>query len=207
MLNIIFMKKTNYSAIFFLATTLVLTFFLFQAKKAEKMQELDATTVLNKIVYVQDLALVKYNYAGVIGFKDYMKIMNIQVPLTEKFFLLKYNGYIKAGVNLKDATLNVSGKNILVKMPKPYIQETVIDEKSIRVYDESMNAFNPISINDYNKAITNEKNTMIKDAINQGILRESSEQAHLVITSLLKEMGFEKIQIVDVGTVLLPEKK
>lgn len=201
------MKKTNYSAIFFLATTLVLTFFLFQAKKAEKMQELDATTVLNKIVYVQDLALVKYNYAGVIGFKDYMKIMNIQVPLTEKFFLLKYNGYIKAGVNLKDATLNVSGKNILVKMPKPYIQETVIDEKSIRVYDESMNAFNPISINDYNKAITNEKNTMIKDAINQGILRESSEQAHLVITSLLKEMGFEKIQIVDVGTVLLPEKK
>lgn len=201
------MKKTNYSAIFFLATTLVLTFFLFQAKKAEKMQELDATTVQNKIVYVQDLALVKYNYAGVIGFKDYMKIMNIQVPLTEKFFLLKYNGYIKAGVNLKDATLNVSGKNILVKMPKPYIQETVIDEKSIRVYDESMNAFNPISINDYNKAITNEKNTMIKDAINQGILRESSEQAHLVITSLLKEMGFEKIQIVDVGTVLLPEKK
>lgn len=201
------MKKTNYSAIFFLATTLVLTFFLFQAKRAEKMQELDATTVQNKIVYVQDLALVKYNYAGVIGFKDYMKIMNIQVPLTEKFFLLKYNGYIKAGVNLKDATLNVSGKNILVKMPKPYIQETVIDEKSIRVYDESMNAFNPISINDYNKAITNEKNTMIKDAINQGILRESSEQAHLVITSLLKEMGFEKIQIVDVGTVLLPEKK
>ena len=48
---------------------------------------------------------------------------------------------------------------------------------------------------------------MIKDAINQGILRESSEQAHLVITSLLKEMGFEKIQIIDVGTVLLPVKK
>jgi len=201
------MKKTNYSAIFFLTTTLVLTFFLFQAKRAEKKLELDTTTVLNKIVYVQDLALVKYNYDGVIGFKDYMKIMNIQVPLTEKFFLLKYNGYIKAGVNLKDVTLNVSGKNIQVKMPKPFIQETVIDEKSIRVYDESMNAFNPISINDYNKAITNEKNTMIKDAINQGILRESSEQAHLVITSLLKEMGFEKIQIIDVGTVLLPVKK
>ena len=32
---------------------------------------------------------------GFIGFKDNFKILNIGVPLTDKYFLLKYNGYLK----------------------------------------------------------------------------------------------------------------
>ena len=136
-----------------------------------------------------------------------MTIMNFQVPLTEKFFLLKYNGYIKAGVNLKGATVKVDGKSVVVQLPKAQILETVIDEKSIRVYDESMNAFNPISINDYNKAISKEKLTMTKSAVNQGILDDASRQAHLIITSILTEMGYEKIQVVDVKSLILPGKE
>ncbi|MBP1637793.1 MAG: putative rane protein [Bacteroidetes bacterium] len=201
------MKRTNYATLIFLATTVVLAVLLFQTKRAEKRSLYDSTTVLNKIVYIQELSLVKYNYAGVISFKDYMKIMNIQVPLTEKFFLLKYNGYIKAGVDFKDAKVKVIGKSVQVQMPKPKLFETVIDEKSIRVFDESMNVFNPLSINDYNQAISKEKSTMTRDAIDQGILQEASEQAHKVVTSMLKDMGFEKIQIDEITTVKLPERR
>ena len=201
------MKRSNYTAILFFITTIILAVLLFQAKRTEKKSIYDSTTVLNKIVYVQELSLVKYNYAGVISFKDYMKIMDIQIPLTEKFFLLKYNGYIKAGVNLKGATVKVDGKSVVVQLPKAQILETVIDEKSIRVYDESMNAFNPISINDYNKAISKEKLTMTKSAVSQGILDDASRQAHLVITSILTEMGYEKIQVVDVKSLILPGKE
>ena len=199
------MKRSNYTAILFLITTIILAVLLFQAKRTEKKSIYDSTTVLNKIVYVQELSLVKYNYAGVISFKDYMKIMDIQIPLTEKFFLLKYNGYIKAGVDFKNIKIKVEGKNIYVQMPKARVLETVIDEKSIRVFDESMNAFNPLSINDYNKAITKEKVSMTRGAIEQGILTEADNQAHLVITSLLKEMNFEKITIDELKTVGLPE--
>lgn len=201
------MKRTNYSAIIFFVTTVVLALLLFQTKRAEKKAIYDSTSVLNKIVFVQELSLVKYNYAGVISYKDYMTIMNIQVPLTEKFFLLKYNGYIKAGVNLKGATVKVDGKSVQVQIPRAQILETVIDEKSIRVYDESMNAFNPISINDYNKAISKEKISITKNAISQGILDDASKQTHLMITSILKEMGFEKIQIDEIKTLMLPENE
>lgn len=201
------MKRTNYSAIIFFVTTVVLAILLFQTKRAEKKPIYDSTSVLNKIVFVQELSLVKYNYAGVISYKDYMTIMNIQVPLTEKFFLLKYNGYIKAGVNLKGATVKVDGKSVQVQIPRAQILETVIDEKSIRVYDESMNAFNPISINDYNKAISKEKISITKNAISQGILDDASKQTHLMITSILKEMGFEKIQIDEIKTLMLPENE
>ncbi len=201
------MKRINYSAVIFFVTTVVLALLLFQTKRTEKKAIYDSTSVLNKIVFVQELSLVKYNYAGVISYKDYMTIMNIQVPLTEKFFLLKYNGYVKAGVNLKGATVKVDGKSVQVQIPKAQILETVIDEKSITVYDESMNAFNPISINDYNKAISKEKLSITNNAISQGILDDASKQTHLVITSILKEMGFEKIQIDEIKTLMLPEKE
>jgi len=199
------MKRNNYIAILFFITTIILAVLLLQAKRTERKSVYDSTTVLNKIVYVQELSLVKYNYAGVISFKDYMKIMDIQIPLTEKFFLLKYNGYIKAGVDFKNIKIKVKGKNIYIQMPKASVLETVIDEKSIRVFDESMNAFNPLSINDYNKAITKEKVNMTRGAIEQGILTEADNQARLVITSMLKEMNFEKITIDELKTVGLPE--
>ena len=103
--------------------------------------------------------------------------------------------------------MKVDGKSVVVQLPKAQILETVIDEKSIRVYDESMNAFNPISINDYNKAISKEKLTMTKSAVSQGILDDASRQAHLIITSILTEMGYEKIQVVDVKSLILSGKE
>ena len=74
------MKRTNYSALIFFITTVVLAVMLIQTKRAERKAIYDSTTVLNKIVFVQELTLVRYNYAGVISFKDYMTIMNFQVP-------------------------------------------------------------------------------------------------------------------------------
>ena len=91
--------------------------------------------------------------------------------------------------------VDVSGKDIHISLPRPKILDTLIDEKSIKVYNESMNAFNPLTIADYNKAIMKEKETMIGDAITQGILKDATAQAELVLTSIMKDMGFENIKI------------
>ena len=81
--------------------------------------------------------------------------------------------------------------------------DTVIDENSVKVYDESQNAFNPIKITDYNEALKKEKNTMIDDALKQGILKEANEQAKLAISALLQGLGFEKIEVTE--EIALPE--
>ena len=200
------MKFNRYTTLF-LITTVILAVLLIVNKAASKQAQYDSSTVLNRIVHVQELALVKYNYAGVIGFKDYMKVMGVQVPLTEKFFLLKYNGYIKAGVDLANAQVKADKESVQVLLPKPKIMDTVIDEKSIRVYDESMNPFNPVSITEYNQAIIKEKETMTRDALNQGILREASKQAHLIISGILKDMNFKNIEIKETDIIALPERK
>ncbi|MDO5523757.1 MAG: DUF4230 domain-containing protein [Bacteroidia bacterium] len=198
------MKKTSYSTVFFLCTTVVLAVLLVMNKiNTSRESGYDSSTVLSKIIHIQELATVKYNYTGVIGYKDNFKILNISVPLTDKYFLLKYNGYLKAGVDFSRIKLNIHGENVHVSMPRPQIFDIVIDENSIKVYNESENAFNPIKISDYNTALMKEKETMRKDALNQGIMNDAGRQAELAVKSLLQEMGFKNIDITT--EIIIPE--
>jgi hypothetical protein len=195
-------RKTNYPVLFLLIIVAFLAFFLF--KNTNKQPEYDSSAIMEKIAYVKELSLVKYNYNGVISYKDAMKFLNMPVPLTEKSFLIRYNGYVKAGIDMSRASVSVSGKNVKVNLPKPTIQETVIDEKTIQVFDESMNIFNPTKVADYQKAIVGEKNKISQDALSKGIITESSDQAHQFITSLLEELGFEKVEIVETASINIP---
>ena len=195
-------KITVPTPFFFLTTVILAVVLLVHNTGAEKERGYDSSTVMSRISHMQELALVKHNYTGVIGYKDYMKFLNINVPLTEKYFLLKYNGYIKAGVDFNRIKLNVENDSTVhVSIPQPKILDTVIDEKSVEVYNESENAFNPIKISDYNEALTREKNVMIRDAIAQGIYTDATDQAKIAITSLLKDMGFKDIRITEEFTM------
>lgn len=171
-----------------------------------KTRKYDSSSIMNRISFMQELALVRHNYTGVISYKDYMKFLNINVPLTDKYFLLKYNGYIKAGVDFSRIKVDVlNDTSVHVSIPKPTILETSIDENSVQVYNESQNAFNPIKISDYNEAISREKDVMVRDAIRGGIYTQASEQAKLAIRSLLQQMGYTDVQITEELT--LPQWK
>lgn len=191
--------KFSVSSLFFFVLSVILAIMLLASnKKSETVKVYDSSSVMNRIAYIQELALVRYNYTGVISYKDYRKFLNINVPLTDKYFLLKYNGYIKAGVDFSRIKVDVQNDSTIhLSLPKPKILDTVIDEKSVQVYNESENAFNPIKISDYNEALSREKNVMIRDASSQGIYKQATDEAKIAITSLLKEMGFKDIHITE----------
>lgn len=193
------MRKISVSTLFFFLTTLILAIMLvFSKNKHSHEVEYSSSAVMNRITHIQELALVKHNYTGVISFKENVKLLSINIPLTDKYFLLKYNGYLKAGVDFSHVKVDVKNDSIVhVSIPKPKILDTVIDEKSVEVFNESENAFNPIKISDYNEALTREKKVMINDAIKQGILSDATEQAKVVLKTLLEEMGFSQIYITE----------
>ncbi len=199
-------KKINYPAIFFLAIAIILSIILIKNNVSENNKKYDATTVMSRIENLQELTLVKYNYTGVIGFDEYLKILDLNIPFTKKYFLLKYTGYVKAGIELKDTKIEVNNNSAIVILPKPKIFDSFIEEKSIQVYNQSENVFNHIRIDDYNKAIIEEKNKIKEAAIQQGILKSVTEQAHLVISSLLVDMKFEKIEIKDNEGIVIVKK-
>lgn len=190
------MRKISYITLLFFFSTVILALMLLLPKLNSKKEEhYDSSMVLNKIAHIQELATIKYNYAGVIGYKDAMKVMNVKIPLTEKHFLIKYNGYLKAGVDFNRINVSVDGESVHVSMPKARLFDVVIDENSVNVYNESDNAFNPIKIADYNNALMKEKETMKQDAIRQGILKDANQHAELVVRMMLQEMGFKQINI------------
>jgi hypothetical protein len=193
------MRNISIPTIFFFLTTVILGFaLLINNNKRADYPGYSSSIIMNRITHIQELALVKHNYTGVISYKDYMKFLNINIPLTDKYFLLKYNGYLKAGVDFSRVKIDVQNDSTIhVSIPKPKILDTVIDEKSVEVFNESENAFNPIKISDYNEALTREKNNMIKDAIDQGILSDATEQAKIVLRTMLEEMGFSQIYITE----------
>lgn len=201
------MRKFSIPTLFFFLTTVILFFFLLITyKSSNKEYGYDSSTVMSKISHIQELALVKHNYTGVIGFKDNKRILNINIPLTDKYFLLKYNGYLKAGVDFSRIKINVLTDTLVhVSIPKPEIFDTVIDESSVQIYNESDNAFNPIKITDYNEALSREKSVMINDAIKQGILKDATVQAKMVLTAMLEEMGFMEIKITE--ELVIPQVK
>lgn len=129
------------------------------------------------------------------------------MPFTKKYFLLKYTGYVKAGIELKDISVKIQKDFIEVQLPKAKIFDTFINEKSIHVYNQSGNIFNPLKIEDYNKAIIAEKNKIEKDAIKDGILDIATEQAHLVLSLLLSDMNFKKIEIKSSEGILIKSNK
>lgn len=191
--------KISISTLFFAITTVILAVLLMVSNRTnEKERGYDSSSVMNRIAYMQELALVRYNYTGVISYRDYLKLFNLNVPLTDKYFLLKYNGYIKAGVDFSQIKVDViSSTDVHVSIPKPMILDTVVDENSMEVFNESDNAFNPLKMNDYKEALIREKEVMTRDAISQGIYEQATEQAKLTLTTLLRDMGFTNIDITE----------
>ena len=82
--------------------------------------------------------------------------------------------------------VNVKGKKILVTLPEVRILNNVLDEKSIEVYDETKNIFNPISINDYKTFATKQKERVEDEAIENGLLSEAATKAQSTIRKFLQ---------------------
>lgn len=191
------MYKKQYIHLFLLLVIALLSYLLIRKTPTESDESYHSDTIMEQISYLQELSLVRYNYSGVIDYEQYLKLMNHAVPMTKKSFLIRYTGYVKAGIDMSKVSVEVDEKNITILLPQPSIMATVIDEKSLKTYDETTNLLNPIRLSDYKKAIVREKQKISKAAIDKGILTTSSRQAHQYITTMLTQMGYENIQIVE----------
>lgn len=162
----------------------------------EKRTVEDSTVILERVERLWELSSNKYFYSNVVAFKDNMKIKDFQVPFTEKSFLIKYDGYLKAGINAQDIQiLSNEGKAIEVKLKNSKILDHVIDEKSIYVYDEKNSMFNNLSINDIFNQLSTEKDKIETQLEEKGFLKDTDNNIKLFLEEFLKNLGYESVQI------------
>ena len=142
----------------------------------------------SEIQEIGELATVEYLFTDAAKFSDSKQIKEWNIPFTEKSFIIKWDGVIKAGVQVGQIQISLeeTEKKIIISMPSAEILSYSIDQDSVEVLDEKDNVFNNISVTDKVKLDAKTEEAMKQRAIENGLLEKASKNAETIISNLLK---------------------
>ena len=102
------MKKwKRYGIVSLAIIVIILGFFLYFKFSVKEEMTLLSDTIEEKISRILEISTVEYNYTNVVTYKDNKKMNGFNMPFTSKSFIIKYSGYIKAGVDLNGVETQV----------------------------------------------------------------------------------------------------
>lgn len=155
----------------------------------EASKEVDIRVINAKIQDIGELATIEYLYTDAGKFEDSAEFFGKDIPFsfTTKSFIAKWDGVIKAGVDISKVTaeLDKENKEIIVHIPKAEILSHEIDNDSIETLDQKDGLFNPVKVEDVRKFDAVSKEAMEQRAIENGILDKGFENAKDIIEKLI----------------------
>lgn len=147
--------------------------------------EITSTLIQNRIEQASDLVTTKYHYTKVGKFENSLNLNGWSIPLTNKYFILTFEGEIQLGTDLSKANIEISDSTIHVTVDKPTVISNSIDESSIEVYDETKNIFNPISVSDYKAFAVEQKEKALSEAKEKGLMKTAQENTKKSIKEIV----------------------
>lgn len=179
-----------------LIALIAIYFFFFRKKFIGVSKEERVDNIKASIEDLGELVTVEYNYTDVLTYKDSLTLMDMKIPFTDKSYIIKYNGYIKAGVDLAKAVVkDVQETSVELDVPSAAITDSVLDEKSMVILDQKNNIFNPLDLGDYQETLKKELNARELKAKKDGILERAQTNADKLLRKLLEGLGFKDIKI------------
>ena len=121
--------------------------------------EITSTLIQNRIEQASDLVTTKYHYAKVGKFENSLSLNGWSIPLTNKYFILTFEGEIQLGTDLS--------------------------KSSIEVYDETKNIFNPISVSDYKAFAVEQKDKALSEAKKKGLMKTAQKNTEKSIKEII----------------------
>lgn len=156
------------------------------AAVSEKAPQLSAVVLESRLAEISELASVTYTYTNMAQFENSSDFYGVAIPFTTKKFILTYDGTIKAGIDLTQVKIDVSGNDVMVKLPEAEILSHEIDEESVEIFDEKASIFNPFTVEDFTAFQAEQKQVMAEKALQRGLLKEAGEKAENSIRLLLE---------------------
>lgn len=164
----------------------------------EASREIDISVINAEIHDIGELATIEYLYTDAGKFEDPAELFGKEIPFsfTTKSFIVKWDGTIKAGVDISKVTaeVNKGKKEIIVHIPKAEILSHEIEDDSIETLDEKDGLFNKIKVEDIREFDTNSKAAMEQRAIENGLLDKAFENAKAIIYKLLDTDIVEELE-------------
>lgn len=150
---------------------------------------IDLMVLQEKIEKNNELATATFMYTNAENFEGQPAVFDLfDIPyITGKDFVLKYDGIIKAGVDLSDVVIEPAGEGtVIVTLPKPYIISHELDEESFETLREHETLFGSIKIEDIQGFRSEQKGLMEQRAYERGVLDEALENAKQNLRSMLE---------------------
>ena len=147
--------------------------------------EITSTLIQNRIEQASGLVTTKYHYTKVGKFENSLNLNGWSIPLTNKYFILTFEGEIQLGTDLSKANVEIDDSTIHVTVDKPAVISNSIDESSIEVYDETKNIFNPISVSDYKAFALEQKDKALSEAKEKGLMKTAQENTKKSIKEIV----------------------
>jgi len=153
-------------------------------------------TVVQQIQKLQRLETVRFNMEKIVsGERD---VEYLPKWLIGDRLLLVVQGEAVAGVDLgklRPEDVSVTGRNVSVTLPKAELFSTRIDNERTRVYSRETGLFSSLDPQ-LETDVRREAERQLRDSAMQArILDQANENARVTLTSLLRGLGFEQIEL------------
>lgn len=153
----------------------------------EPEKTVDISLLNENIQSIGELAAFEYLYTDSAYSEDANYIKNFKLPLTTNSFVLKWDGTIKAGIDVKQLKAEADEKNkvITLYIPEAKILSHEIDKNSFEVLNEKTNIFNPIEVGDVNDIVKVSMESMEKRAVENGLLINADAEVKTLLKSFI----------------------
>lgn len=130
-----------------------------------------------KYLYTDSVSITNQNTLGIIGRDD------IKLPFTDATYILQFDGTIKAGYDLDEATVSQEGDStVVITLPPAKVLSHETGDVSV-VY-EQQNIANPLHAGEDSDWIEQQKATMETRAESLGLFDEAQQNAKVTFESL-----------------------
>lgn len=112
--------------------------------------------------------------------------------------LMIVHGQVVAGIDfnqLRSSDIQITGKNVHVKMPATRVLLTRIDNARTRVYSRNTGLLVAVDPNLEGQVRQQAEGELLEEAVRGGILTSADQNARNTLVSLLLGLGFEKVNV------------
>ena len=151
----------------------------------------DTPSVVTRVQGLHQLVSVKYVVEKVVLVED-------AKWYGESRLLMVAHGVAKAGVDLsrlEGGAVRVDGRRARVELPRPRLTDVYLDERRTQVVERTtgvLRAFDKDLEQDARRQAIDQVRLAVREA---GILRDAEERARLQVSELLRQAGFEDVEV------------
>lgn len=198
------MSTSQSNSVKFLAISLILVaiiaFLLGKYTSADDpkppIKTIDVTILQSRLEKISELATVQYNYTDVSSHTKSEKIHGFKIPFSTSSILLRYDGVIKAGIDLHSARVDVEDTVVTFILPRPKILSHSVDPSSIKILNQNNGLFSSIKIADFQSFCAAHQDSIEHVAISSGLLdraQDDASDALELVAAPLRDMGYHVI--------------